>query len=137
MNFFKGKSTYKVVAGFLEKDNKFLLVKRPFGKRNEGLWEFPGGKVEEGESLEEALKRELIEELGIRVLSSTFLEKVFHDYGDFQIELFAFKVEFFEGEFKLKEASDFQWTDLNSALKLNLCEADRKLIKKLLGLRNS
>ncbi len=130
------KPFYKVVAAFIEKNNKFLLVRRPPGKKNEGLWEFPGGKVEEGETLEEALKRELKEELGIEVLKCTFLEKIFYDYGDFKIELFAFKVNDFRGELKLKEALDYQWIDLNFALKLNLCNADRKLIKKLLELKS-
>lgn len=137
MNTLKLKPTYQVVAGFIKREGKFLLVRRPPGKKNEGLWEFPGGKVEEDESLEEALKRELKEELGIEALKSTFLEKVLHDYGDFQIELFLFEIEFFKDEINLKEASELKWVDLDSALSLNLCEADKKLVEKILSLRIS
>lgn len=56
-----------VVAGVVKKDGKFLLCQRPAGKAHAGMWEFPGGKLEKGESPEEALCRELFEELGMRV----------------------------------------------------------------------
>lgn len=123
------KPSYQVVAGFLERDGKFLLVQRPPGKKNEGLWEFPGGKVEKEETLEEALKRELKEELGIDVLETNLIGKVFYDYGNFQIELFLLKVVNFKGNIQLKEAKDFKWVDIETALKLELCEADKLLLK--------
>ncbi|MCS7279889.1 MAG: (deoxy)nucleoside triphosphate pyrophosphohydrolase [Thermodesulfobacteriaceae bacterium] len=127
------KPVYQVVAGFIEKEGKFLLVQRPFHKRNGGLWEFPGGKVERGETLEEALKRELKEELDIEILETSFLERIVHDYEDFQIELFLLKVQSFKGTLTLKEASNFKWVNFASALRLELCEADKKLIQKLLS----
>ncbi len=125
------KPKFKVVAGFIEKNNKFLLVQRPFNKKNGGLWEFPGGKVEKDETLENAIKRELKEELGINVLSIESIEKIEYDYGDFFIELYLFKIKNFSGKIDLKEAVNMAWVDFDSAENLKLCPADENLLKKL------
>jgi len=127
------KPKFKVVAGFIEKNNKFLLVQRPFNKKNGGLWEFPGGKVEKDETLENAIKRELKEELGINVLSMESIEKIEYDYGDFFIELYLFKIKNFSGKIDLKEAVNMAWVDFDSAENLKLCPADKNLLKKLKG----
>lgn len=125
------KPKFKVVAGFIRKDNKFLLVQRPFDKKNGGLWEFPGGKAEKDETLENAIKRELKEELGINVLSTEFIEKVEYDYDDFSIELYLFKIKNFSGKIDLKEAINMAWVDFNSVENLELCPADKNLLQKL------
>jgi len=125
------KPKFKVVAGFIRKDNKFLLVQRPFDKKNGGLWEFPGGKVEKDETLENAIKRELKEELGINVLSTEFVEKIEYDYDDFSIELYLFKIKNFSGKIDLKEAINMAWVDFNSVENLELCPADKNLLQKL------
>ena len=93
----------KVAAGLIKKGDKFLLVRRPLNKKRGGLWEFPGGKVEEGETLEEAIKRELKEELDIEVNVKGVLSEVKYNYPEGEIELYLLEVESNE-EPKLKEA---------------------------------
>jgi len=120
----------KVVAGLFRKNGKVLLVRRPFNKRRGGLWEFPGGKVEKGETLEEAIKRELSEELGVEVKVKKLLDKIRHRYPEGEIELYLLEVES-EEEPKLKEAIEEKWVDLEEAERLELCPADKKLLKNL------
>ena len=79
-------------------DGRVLIAKRPQDKHQGGLWEFPGGKVEEGEAVERALARELEEELGIRVEAARPLIQVQHDYPDKQVLLDVWEVSSFTGE---------------------------------------
>jgi len=120
----------KVVAGFLRKGNRFLLVKRPLDKKRGGLWEFPGGKVEDKESLEEALKRELKEELGIEVFPQRLIKKIDFQYPEGLIELYLWEVEFKEKPV-LKEALEARWVTLEKAKKMELSPADRELLMDL------
>jgi len=79
----------EVAVGILiTKDNNFLLAKRPVGKPYEGYWEFPGGKIETGESIHQALVRELREELGIEVLESDAIGTIEHDYPHAYVRLY-------------------------------------------------
>ena len=125
----------RVVAGVLKKGNEFLIVRRPFGKKRGGLWEFPGGKVEEGETLEQALARELKEELDIRVTKSRFLDKVVWSYEDVDVEVNFFEVEF-SGEVTLKEAEEGKWVSLREALRYDFCGADRVFLERLVKTKN-
>ncbi len=123
------KPRYRVVAGAIKsKEGKVLIVKRPLHKKHGGLWEFPGGKLEKGETPEEALKRELKEELNLEINSAKFLGKVIHDYGEFEIELFLFEVDGFKGQPELKEAIDMKWIFPEEATQFELCPADKKLL---------
>ena len=79
----------EVAVGILiTKDNNFLLAKRPVGKPYEGYWEFPGGKIETGESTHQALVRELREELGIEVFESVAIGTIEHDYPHAYVRLY-------------------------------------------------
>jgi len=79
----------EVAVGILiSKDNNFLLANRPVGKPYEGYWEFPGGKIETGESIHQALVRELREELGIEVLESVAIGTIEHDYPHAYVRLY-------------------------------------------------
>jgi 8-oxo-dGTP diphosphatase len=79
----------EVAVGILiSKDNNFLLANRPVGKPYEGYWEFPGGKIETGESIHQALARELREELGIEVLESVAIGTIEHDYPHAYVRLY-------------------------------------------------
>ncbi len=129
----KNKSPLKVVAGIIEKANHVFLVKRPPNKRDGGLWEFPGGKVEEGEDLLSALKRELKEELGIKVISADFFTSIKEERENYKLEFYFYKIYSYEGEIFLKEAKEASFFTLEEALKLPLCSPDYKLLKKLLG----
>lgn len=122
--------TLKVVAGFLKRGDKFLLVRRPVDKERGGLWEFPGGKVEDGETLEEAIKRELKEELGIKSKVKRFIGKTIYRYPEREIELILFEVEF-EEEPVLKEALELKWVNFEEIKELELCPADKRLLESL------
>ena len=79
----------EVAVGILiSKDNNFLLANRPVGKPYEGYWEFPGGKIETGESIHQALARELREELGIEVFESVEIGTIEHDYPHAYVRLY-------------------------------------------------
>ncbi len=121
---------FKVVAGFIRKGERFLLVRRPFGKKRGGLWEFPGGKVEDGETLEEALKRELKEELNLDVVVKEKLASVRHRYPEVEVELHLIEVKACE-EPELKEAIEKRWVIFEEADKLELCDADRKVLEQI------
>lgn len=120
----------KVVAGFLKKGDKFLLVRRPFNKKRGGLWEFPGGKVENGEILESAIERELKEELCIETKAKRLLCKTNYVYPEGEIELYLIEMEYKE-EPVLREALEMKWVNFKESKSLELCPADRKLIEKL------
>lgn len=120
----------KVVAGFLKRGDKFLLVRRPFNKKRGGFWEFPGGKVENGETLQKAIERELREELGIEVRAKNLLAKTKYKYPEGDIELYLLEVEF-EKEPILKEALEMKWVDFEECKTLELCPADSKIIEIL------
>lgn len=122
---------WTLVAGLIEKDGRIFLVKRPKEKIDGGKWEFPGGKVEPGESLFSALKRELKEELGIEVLSAKPYLSTHGKAKDIEFELHLLRVESFLGEPKPLEAESAYFFTLDEALSLPLCEADEKLLKML------
>ena len=82
----------EVVAAIIQRDEKYFVARRKTGKHLEGFWEFPGGKIEEGESPENSLQRELQEEFGVTVEVGAFLGENTHDYGSAIIRLRAYRV---------------------------------------------
>ena len=107
----------KVAAGVIERDGQVLVTQRAAKAHQGGLWEFPGGKLESGESAEQALVRELAEELNIQVTQQAPLIEISHDYGDKQVRLFVSVVRAFEGEPQGLEGQPMQWiaaADLNT-----------------------
>ena len=97
---------------FNPQQDHILIAKRPQHLHQGGLWEFPGGKVSLGETVEQALKRELYEELGIRVLKAQPLMHVQHDYSDKQVFLDIWTVTQFSGDAKGQEGQRIQWVEL-------------------------
>lgn len=115
------KKKIKVVAAFISEGEKFLITKK------DDLWEFPGGKVKEKESLKEALKREIKEELGvdIEVLKQIFLyEKEGHIFY-----FFLSKIK--KGKIILKEHGDFKWIRFEEAKKFKFYEPDEKFLSSM------
>ena len=99
-----------VVAAVLQQaDGRFLLAQRPQGKVYAGYWEFPGGKVEPGESVAQALARELHEELGITVSVATPWKVEMVDYPHALVRLHVYKVTAWTGELQMKEQQSAQW----------------------------
>ncbi len=97
------------VGVILNRDGEILISKRRADSHQGGLWEFPGGKVEEGETIEAALDRELHEELGIRVTSCRALLEVRHDYSDKQVFLDVWVIDGFNGEPAGREGQPLRW----------------------------
>ena len=102
-----------VAVGVLIKPNgDFLLTSRPFGKVYEGYWEFPGGKLEPGETVEEALRRELIEEIGITIGTVQAWKVELVDYPHALVRLNFCKVFDWQGELHMREGQSFAWQTL-------------------------
>lgn len=115
-----------VAAALIDSNMHLLLAQRPFEKWMGGLWELPGGKIEPGETNEQALVRELHEELSIIVKESDliFLKKVHHDYDDFQLKMTVFIVHKWQNEVQNNEHQALVWTSVNSMNSYSLPAAD-------------
>lgn len=120
-----------VSAAILRKGNKVLLGKRPEGGTLPGLWEFPGGKIEVGESPEEALKRELQEELGIDAEIGQLLEASSHHYGDKGILLLFFWVDYWKGEPRALHHEALEWVDIEEVIHRNIPDSNREIMIRL------
>ncbi|MEM9468676.1 MAG: (deoxy)nucleoside triphosphate pyrophosphohydrolase [Pseudomonadota bacterium] len=118
----------------IDKDNHILLAQRPEGKSMAGLWEFPGGKVEKGESPEFALCRELEEELGIEVRETCLTPIAFasHAYDDFHLLMPVFSCRMWKGEPVAREGQTLKWVEAREMYKLPMPEADIPLISQIL-----
>lgn len=103
-----------VAVGVLlrESDGALLITSRPAGKPYAGYWEFPGGKLEEGESVEQALRRELIEELGVTIGQAHAWKVTEHDYPHALVRLHWCKVLQWSGEFEMREGQQMAWQQL-------------------------
>jgi 8-oxo-dGTP diphosphatase len=100
------------VGVLVNQDGEFLLTSRPVGKVFEGYWEFPGGKVEAGESVEEALARELFEELGIRIGQAHPWKVTLMDYPHARVRLHFCKVFEWTGALEMREQQAMAWQSL-------------------------
>ena len=105
------------VGVLIAPDGRFLLTSRPEGKVYAGHWEFPGGKVEAGESIEAALRRELHEELGITIGAVEAWRVTLHDYPHALVRLHFCKVFEWQGAFEMREGQQMAWDDLPAQAK--------------------
>jgi 8-oxo-dGTP diphosphatase len=106
------KVTDVAVGVLVRADGAFLLTTRPAGKAYAGYWEFPGGKLEVGESVEQALRRELHEELGIAIGAAMAWKVEVVDYPHALVRLHFCKVFAWDGELQMREAQTFSWEQL-------------------------
>lgn len=116
--------TIDVVAGVIKKNGKFLIARRSKEKSLGGFWEYPGGKVEEGETDEESLKRELYEEFGITVKVKNHLVNSFYKYEKINVNLKAYLVDHLSGDFILRDHDAINWIDSKEFGKYEFAPAD-------------
>ena len=130
--------TIEVVAAVIFHDWKALCVQRSkHTKEYKSLkWEFPGGKVEVGESREEALVREIREELAVDVLVSDFLMTVEHTYPDFHLTMHVFNCVLPSGDIVLNEHVDMKWLFVEELGSLNWAAADVQVVERLIKVGN-
>ena len=121
-----------VVAALILRGKEVFICQRKAGTAMGLQWEFPGGKIESGETPEEALRRELEEELGIQAKIGPFIAEVQHNYrngGSIHLRFFA--VHHFEGKFQNRVFEDMRWAELQDLPAYNFLAADRKFIRDL------
>ncbi|MFI4869768.1 MAG: 8-oxo-dGTP diphosphatase MutT [Steroidobacterales bacterium] len=122
----------RVVAAVLrDASGRVLIAQRPPGRHMAGYWEFPGGKIAPGESSEQALTRELAEELGVSVRRCHPLLRLRHDYADRVVELDVFVVDDYGGEPSGLEAQALKWVATAELAGQALLPADRPIIEAL------
>jgi 8-oxo-dGTP diphosphatase len=121
-----------VAVGVVEDAHgRILVALRPKDKHQGGLWEFPGGKIEEGETTFQALKRELLEECNLDIASSSQLIKVLHDYGDRRVLLDVHRVRDFSGHAKGLEDQQVEWVFAGLLAEREFPDANRIIIRSL------
>jgi 8-oxo-dGTP diphosphatase len=121
----------EVVAGLIWKEGKFMICQRPENKARELMWEFVGGKVEKGESREDALVRECKEELDVTVKPLDVFCTVDHVYPDITIRLILFNAEIVEGEPKMLEHNDLKWITAEEIDNYQFCPADKEILERI------
>ena len=121
----------RVSAALIWEGERFLVCQRPEGKKRGLLWEFVGGKVEPGESGEEALVRECEEELGITVRPERVFMEVTHEYPDLTVRLTLYTARILKGEPKLLEHKALKWIRIEEAGEFDFCPADTEILERL------
>lgn len=121
----------QVVCAIILKENKILIAQRSEKMKLPLKWEFPGGKLEDGENEEEAIIREIKEELNIEILPSRRISAHIHDYGSFKIKLIGYLCIYISGEIRLIEHKDVKFVSLELLNNYDLADADLPIIEKL------
>jgi len=122
-----------VVAALIWDQDRFLICQRPPHKARGMLWEFVGGKVDPGETKEEALIRECQEELGITLAVGDVFMEVLHAYPDLTVRLTLFNATIAAGTPQLKEHVDIRWITVAEIPQYEFCPADEEILQKLQG----
>lgn len=124
-----------VTAAIIRKENTVLICRRAPGEKLAGKWEFPGGKIEPGETPEECLYRELIEELAITsTIGPFFMESIYH-YDMGSIRLLSYECELDSEDFTLSVHSEAIWAPIESLKSYDFAPADMPFVEKLMGER--
>ena len=130
------KHVHVAVGVILGADGRILLAKRPDHLHMGGRWEFPGGKVEDSESIQEAMTRELKEELDIEVKAMEPLIEVRHDYGDKQVFLDTWVVSEFHGKERGLEGQELAWVSTEELANYHFPDANQPIVEALLARAN-
>ena len=121
----------EVVAALIWDKDKFMICQRPENKARALLWEFVGGKVEEGETKEQALIRECREELAVTLSVGEFFMEVVHEYPDITVHLTLFNAVISEGVPQKLEHNDIRWITVSEIEKFEFCPADEEILTKI------
>lgn len=122
--------TVRVAAAVIRDGDKIFATARGYGDLKGG-WEFPGGKIEEGETPQEALKREIMEELDTEISVGELIDTIEYDYPSFHLSMDCFWCTVTSGELVLKEAADSRWLTKDELDSVNWLPADITLIDKI------
>jgi len=120
----------EVVAAIIRNGDKIFATQRGYGPYKD-MWEFPGGKMEKEESREQALQREIMEELDTEISIDKFLCTVEHDYPEFHLTMHCFLCSILKGDLVLKEHEDAKWLDKSHLREVNWLPADLGIISLL------
>jgi A/G-specific adenine glycosylase len=124
---------YLATAGVLQREGKVLIGRRPEEKLLGGLWEFPGGKQGQNESLEECLRRELEEELSLKVEVGSSLGVFDHAYTHFRITVHAFVTEIIDGEPEALDHDELAWVRPSKLVQYPMGKIDRAIARQVAG----
>lgn len=130
MKLFDMEKVVEVVAALIWDKDKFLICQRPANKKRGLLWEFVGGKVEQGETKEQALIRECQEELAITVEPLEVFTEVTHEYPDITVHLTLFNCTILQGQPRLLEHHDMKWITSAETHNYEFCPADEEILRK-------
>ena len=126
----EGLKTIRVVAAIIQDGDRIFATQRGYGTYKDG-WEFPGGKIEPGETPEEALHREIMEELNTRIAVSKKLTTIEYDYPEFHLSMDCFLATVIEGDLVLKEHEAAKWLRKTELDTVNWLPADQTIIHLL------
>ena len=122
--------TVRVVAAVIRKDDKIFATQRGYGEFKDG-WEFPGGKIEEGETPEQALAREIKEELNTEIQVGKLIDTIEYDYPKFHLSMDCFWCEIMQGGLELKEHEAARWLSKEELYSVDWLPADVGVIEKI------
>lgn len=125
----------QVAAALIVREGRYLITQRNVGVHLGGLWEFPGGKREQGESLEACLRRELLEELGIDITDPVLFRVIRHAYPEKTVELHFFRCALVSGLPRPLGCADLRWVTPEELPQFPLPPADQSLVEALCGER--
>ena len=120
-----------VVAAVVMRNGKYMIARRAPGKHLAGYWEFPGGKIEDGESPEDSLQREIEEEFGVYAQVGAYLGENVHDYGDKTVRLMAYEATVEQDIHQSTDHDQIEWVELNQMDDYPLAPADVPLLRYL------
>lgn len=127
----QAKKQLEVAVGLVFQGQRILIAERPADKPHAGCWEFPGGKVEVGESIEAALARELQEEVGLQIMNPEPFKQYWHEYPDYEVTLHTYIVREFKQQPYGKEGQLLRWASINELKNYSFPGANADLVEDL------
>jgi 8-oxo-dGTP diphosphatase len=131
------KKLIHVVCGIIESGGKILLGKRSAPRQHAGFWEFPGGKIDPGETPESALTREIMEELGVTICVGRRLSVVVHEYETHSVRLIPFMCRITDGSITALEYRETAWINPAALIELPLLTPDYAILEEYVGITNN